>query len=219
VSEPSSRARATRPFAIAVIAAAALAAFFVRPSRAPATITEQRNRLPPPAFCEDEVEGVWRAHYFWEGHDQWYVMTLEVRRDRRTHDRLTGVILAEFWDGGRETSEPPAQCGPGVEHRIVRQPAQGSIVDGFITFGGTSWQLDRTFCSGGAMAYNPDVFSGRIDPAIQEFQSVNNDGGDAVNVPVVYRRVRCFDPDTAPHVTVTPPPFLPPRRSGCDAVP
>ena len=57
--------------------------------------------------------------------------------------------------------------------------------------------------------------SGRIDPEIQEFRSVNNDGGPAVNVPQVFRRIRCFPPQSNPHVTVDPPPFQPPRTGGC----
>jgi hypothetical protein len=196
-----------------------LAVIVAHPGFAPATITEQRNRLPPPAFCDDEVEGVWRGHYFWEGHNEWYIMTLEVHRDRANPNRLTGVILSEFWEAGRDRPEPPAQCAPGAQHSVIRMPAEGSIVDGLITFGGTSWQLERSYCSNGYLAYNPDVFSGRIDPAIQEFQSVNNDGGDAVNVPVVYRRIRCFEPDAVPHISVAPPPFLPPRHAGCGVGP
>jgi hypothetical protein len=39
--------------------------------------------------------------------------------------------------------------------------------------------------------YNPDNFSGEIDPWRAEFQSVNNDGDRAVNEPHVFRRIRC----------------------------
>jgi hypothetical protein len=43
--------------------------------------------------------------------------------------------------------------------------------------------------------YRPDHFTGTIDPAIQEFQSVNNDGGRAVNDPMVFRRIACGEGD------------------------
>ena len=40
-------------------------------------------------------------------------------------------------------------------------------------------------------------------------------GGRAVNEPTVFRRVRCLDPPTAPHVKVAPPPMRPPSPGGC----
>jgi hypothetical protein len=50
-----------------------------------------------------------------------------------------------------------------------------------------------------------------------EFQSVNNDGGRAVNDPVVFRRVQCNDGehlDSEPRIAVAPPPFYPPEDEG-----
>jgi hypothetical protein len=184
------------------------------PGFAPATITEQRARLPPPAECEDEVEGVWKSHSYWRGHGQWYVFTLEVRRVKANPSQLTGSILSHYWAGGPQDEEPPP-CRPGGLQQTVRMPGAGSIVDGVVTFGGTSWQLERTFCGPPYASYYPDNFSGRIDPELQEFQSVNNDGGPAVNVPQVFRRVRCIDSDSQPHIAVTPPAFFPPDRSAC----
>jgi hypothetical protein len=184
------------------------------PSLAPATITEQRNRLPPPAFCDDEVEGIWRSHSYWEHHGQWYVFTMEIHRVKGEPNRLQGHIVSHYWNGGPRDEEPPP-CTPGGYRQIVRMPGAGSIVNGTVTFGGTSWTLEQTFCGPPSADYYPDVFSGHIDPALQEFQSVNNDGGPAVNVPQVFRRIRCLDPDTPPHVTVSPPPFYLPERGGC----
>jgi hypothetical protein len=65
--------------------------------------------------------------------------------------------------------------------------------------------------------YNLDRFSGVIDHEIEEFQSVNNDGGRYVNVPTVFRRVSCDDTkDIKPRVSVEPPPFYPPKEDrGC----
>jgi MYXO-CTERM domain-containing protein len=188
-----------------------------RPGFTPATITEQRARLPPPAFCDDEVEGVWRSHYYRPRFHEWYVMTLEVHRVRGNPTGLTGVIHTEYWDGFEGQQEPPVSCSPGSEHRLIRQPATGGIVNGEIFFGGTSWSTDRVFCDDGSGGYNPDNFSGRIDPEIQEFQSVNNDGGIAVNEPAVFRRIKCFDaPAAVPTISVSPPPpFSSKRRGSC----
>ena len=93
-------------------------------------------------------------------------------------------------------------------------------------FGGTSWRLTNVFCGPNPPFpdYNLDQFSGTIDPDLQEFQSVNNDGGVMVNMPTVFRRIQCFDAPPPPRVAVTPPPFFPkasvePEASGCGAAP
>ncbi len=204
--------RPRRVIGLAIVAA--VCALFVLPSLSPATIAEQRARLPPPAECEDEVEGVWKSHSYWRGHGQWYVFTMEVRRVKGRPTQLAGTIQSHYWSGGSQDEEPPA-CGIGGYHQVVRMPGAGNILNGVVTFGGTSWQLEQTFCGRPTANYYPDNFSGRIDPALQEFQSVNNDGGPAVNVPQVFRRVRCLDPDSRPHIVVTPPSFQPPDRGGC----
>lgn len=204
-----------RPRRVVAIAVVCLFAWLMLvPSGAPATIQEQRARLPPPAFCEDEVEGIWRSHSYWVGHGQWYIFILEIRRVRNDPNRLTGTVLSEYWNGSPNQEEPPP-CRPGGYHQLVRMPGAGSVVDGLVTFGGTSWTLERVYCGTPTWSYYPDNFSGAIDPEIQEFQSLNNDGGAAINVPQVFRRVRCFDPDSPPHVTVEPPPFQPPTRGAC----
>lgn len=199
---------------VAVVVVAIFVVLMVLPRGAPATITEQRNRLPPPAHCEDEVEGIWRSHSYWKGHGQWYLFTMEVRRVKSDPSRLTGTIVSHYWNGGPNDEEPPA-CRAGGYRQIVRMPGAGHIVNGVVTFGGTSWTLERTFCGPPTARYYPDNFSGQIDPELQEFQSVNNDGGPAVNVPQVFRRIRCLDPDSHPHISVTPPDFQPPSRGGC----
>jgi len=181
-----------------------------------ATVAEQRARLPPAAECEDDVEGIWRAHQFWDWRFQWYVMTLEIHRVKKGEPALTGTVLSEYWNGTAKDQEAPP-CAQQPYHYVVRMPAVGTYRDGDVAFGGTSWKLERAPCgnrmSGG---YNPDKFTGKIDPKIQEFQSVNNDGGAAVNVATVFRRVHCFDtPDAAvPIVDVKPPSFRPKSKKG-----
>ena len=182
-----------------------------------ATVAEQRARLPPPAECEDEVEGIWRSHQFWGWRSEWYIMTLEIHRAKKGEAALTGTVLSEYWNGNAQDQEPPP-CA-GHFHFTVRMPAVGSYQNGDVAFGGTSWTLDQAPCGGRPRRYNPDKFTGRIDPKIQEFQSVNNDGGAAVNVATVFRRIKCFDAPGAavPTVDVVKPPSFRPKakRSGC----
>src|SRR5512136_229718 len=54
-----------------------------------ATVAEQRARLPPPAECEDPVEGIWRAHQFAVARNEWYIFTLEVHRVKPGSSELT----------------------------------------------------------------------------------------------------------------------------------
>lgn len=193
-----------------------MAVAFVLPSLAPATVEEQRQRLPPPATCGDPVEGVWMSHAYYPRYRDWYIFTMEVRRVSAGSPLLTGQILAHSWTGSANESAPPA-CAPGRDRWEVLMPARGRLLpDGTILFGGVSWRTTAIHCGGGPASYNADQFSGRIDPALQEFQSVDNDGGRSVNEPTVFRRVRCFEPPPVPHPVVAPPPFNPPtRRGGC----
>ncbi len=187
------------------------------PGMAPATVEEQRARLPPPAQCEDPVEGVWMSHKFDPVFQDWYIFTARIRRASAGSRDLTGDIEAHSWEGGAAAVEPPA-CRPGLNHWSVLMQAQGTLHGRHIEFWGIHWEPLHTWCGRTPQPgeYNLDHFTGEIDPAIQEFQSVNNDGGRSVNDPTVFRRVRCFDPPNVPHVTVAPPPFVPPEhRGGC----
>jgi len=195
---------------------AAFAGILLFPAVAPATIAEQRRRLPPPAHCEDPVEGVWRAHKWNDDFSDWVVFTLEVHRKEGSESLLEGTIENRSWPGTPQQEEAPP-CGFGVFHWIVKMTAVGTITpEGDIRFGGTRWWTEQVLCNHGPAGYNLDNLSGRIDPALQEFQSVNNDGGRAINEPMVFRRIRCFDGSVAaPEVNPVPPDFYPGRSSGC----
>lgn len=178
------------------------------------TVAEQRARLPPPASCDDPVTGVWRSHQFHEYWQEWGIFTLEIRRDPDHPGLLQGTIVNRSWYAGADQSEP-GNC-QGLLDYLVTMPARGSFTDGVVTFTGTSWRLDQVFCGSSAgFAYNLDSFSGTIDPDLQEFQSVNNDGGRYIDVPTVFRRVECFEEGPAPSIAVEPPPFVPELESGC----
>lgn len=180
------------------------------------TVEEQRARLPPPAKCQDPVEGIWKSHDYDPRWGDWTVFTLDVNRIEGSETELTGKITNDTWYGDDKQSEPgPCQ---GNLRFIIEMDAKGSVVDGQIKFGGVGqWRLNEVVCGYWDGGYNLDQFTGTIDAAIQEFQSVNNDGGRAVNDPTVFRRVKCFDdgsePDE-PSVAVAPPPFYLPEEAG-----
>jgi hypothetical protein len=153
------------------------------------------------------------SHKFEPTQQLWYVFTLRIRRAEG--DQLTGDIASHAWSGTDQDPEPPP-CRPGRSHWVVRMTAQGTVRGPRIDFWGTRWWPEQTFCGSapGPGTYNLDHFSGTIDPTLLEFQSVNNDGGELVDDPTVFRRVQCLDPVSPPHPYVQPPAFHP-RRRGC----
>lgn len=195
-------------------------ALVLRPAASEGSIAEQRNRLPPPAHCEDPIEGEWKSHQFNDMWKQWVIFRLEIRRKAGSPNELVGSIHNETWQGAKADQEPGA-CSASVPYRLrVSMPnATGTFSDGEVSFEATTWQFDGLVCGKlpAGFGYRPDHFTGKVDPERQEFQSVNNDGGRAVNEPTLFRRIRCFDGPTRKQAgDVKPPPFVPPeRRSGC----
>jgi hypothetical protein len=77
-----------------VAVVAILAALTIRVPEAPATVAEQRARLPPAAECEDEIEGKWRAHTYSDWRGRWAEFTLEIHRVKGDPVASTGLIKA-----------------------------------------------------------------------------------------------------------------------------
>lgn len=196
---------------------AALTALVLLPTLAPATIEEQRARLPPPAppeSCQNPVEGVWRSLRWYPGNSAWYSFVLEIHQTGTT---LTGRIEAHSWDTAPNQPDPGA-CRAGLNHFVVDQTARGTVAPNLtIDFAATAWRVAEVPCGSRPWSYNLDHFRGRIDTTLQEFQSVNNDGGLQIDEPTVFRRIRCFEPQERPHPYVAPPALQPPRRHlGCN---
>jgi hypothetical protein len=193
--------------------AALLLAMTVRLPEAPATVAEQRARLPPAAECESEIAGKWRAQIYSETTKSWYEFTLDVRHVDGSADALTGLIHVHLWVGGRELTEP--SCTGGSRYK-GKMEGRGRFRNGEVLFGGGAFQLTEVICGDDVgTGYNSDQFTGRVDKERQEFQSVNNDGGAAVNEPTVFRRIGCFDDEPRANPAVAkPPPFFPARREG-----
>ena len=178
------------------------------------TVSEQRALLPEPAECEDPVTGVWKSHNYNTYQGQWTEFTLEIRRDPDDTRSLQGRILNHSWMATQNFPEPPP-CSGQLRYE-VSMDARGSAKEMDVEFWGVGqWRMDQLHCGNSlGFGYNLDHFSGTIDPEIQEFQSVNNDGGIAVNEPTVFRRIRCFE-GPAPLADIEPPPYQPPRSRGC----
>jgi len=215
------RRRRSRWVARGAAAVAALALLAV-PGRAPATIAEQRARLPPPAQCGDDiVQGVWKSHKYDQRFGEWVIFTLEIHRLADDRSRLVGKIGNHSWTGGPQQQEPPP-CDPGVFQWIIETDAEGSVDStGHIRFHGVGqWRLVQRVCPTNLWSgYNLDNFDGMIDTQLNEFQTHNNDGGRDVNEPYVFRRIDCFPEGSEfhPRVVAQPPPFYP-DRSGCSCL-
>jgi hypothetical protein len=195
-----------------VAAAAILVAMIVRVPDAPATVAEQRARLPPPADCGDKVEGKWKALVYQPNGGAWYEWSLEIYQDDEDPTILTGTTYVDLWTGPEDQPEP-VQC---TEFRFKgKMKATGTFTNGIVAFNGGPFELLETVC-GSYFGYNPDNFSGKLDTDLQEFQSVNNDGGISVNQPVVFRRIGCFDeanePKTPP-ADIEKPSFYPKKKT------
>jgi len=186
------------------------------PNLAPGTIAEQRARLPPPAECDHPVYGIWKSHSFYKQQSNWYVFTLNVKPKKDSKIELEGRIDVHFWSGNKDAQEPPPCRSRNINVRL-HMPAKGTYNNGEIVFGGVDrYEVDEMICGSRRLAYYLDSFTGKIDKKLQEFQSLNNDGGAAVNVPTVFRRISCLNDALPEGKAVPPPPFTPPtKRSGC----
>ena len=81
------------------------------PTLAPATIEEQRARLPPAATnCDDPVAGVWMSHKFEDFQLYWYVFTLRIQR--RADYTAIGILNASSVYDGQRLPELYRICDP-----------------------------------------------------------------------------------------------------------
>lgn len=163
-----------------------------------ASIEDQRARLPPPAEqdagadCSDPVAGIWLGRQYNPRSITWQRYRLNIERVRPGASDLRGDISVHFWVGTRADEQPPTDCTGRGLYAEIQQHARGTFDGTRLQFGGYDWSTAQVFCgSRNAVAYNPDHFQGVVNAAIEEFQSVNNDGGTAVDEPVVFRRVEC----------------------------
>jgi hypothetical protein len=205
---------AVERFLARAVIAVVLVGLIVRPGEA--TIAEQRARLPPPAECDDPIEGTWRGLSWYPNHHQWYEFTLEIKRVEGSTTALTGSIVAHYWDGPEDNWEPPSPCYG--ERLKIHMPAEGSYDAGKVVFGGTKVELQDEICGHFDGNYLVDIFKGDLDPAINEFNSINDwDAGSSYHEPTVFRRIACPKQSEVRERKdgddVTPPPFYPRQKA------
>jgi hypothetical protein len=138
-------------------------------------------------------------------------MTLVVRR-ATPGGALRGAIRAHYWRGDAAKPTPPACAPGGREATVLMTDATGRVDGQSIAFGATTYTVAAVAC-GPAPRYAPDHYSGVVDPALLEFQSVNN-AGPMVNEPTLFRRVSCSTSLAQIGVGAAPPEYTPKRR-GC----
>ena len=201
----------------ALLGVAGLFALLVLPRVAPATVAEQRARLPPPKACDDPVAGVWMSHQYAPRRGTWDQFTLTIRRDAPGSARLVGTIHNHVWGGGPNDEQPPP-CDRQLDV-VVRMSAEGEAEGQKLRFDALDWTVETVICrtSGG---YDLDHFSGTIDPALQEFQSINTYAEGTLTEATVFRRIRCLDEaepsSSPPPPSLAPPPPFQPPSSGCE---
>jgi len=162
------------------------------------------------------IEGTWRGLSWYPNHHQWYEFTLEIKRVEGSATGLTGSILAHYWDGPADNWEPPSPCYG--ERLKIHMPAEGSYDAGKVVFGGTKVELQDEICGHFDGNYLVDIFKGDLDPAINEFNSINDwDAGSSYHEPTVFRRIACPKQselrERKDGDDVTPPPFYPKQKA------
>ncbi|HSQ66628.1 MAG TPA: hypothetical protein VLM85_25580 [Polyangiaceae bacterium] len=155
------------------------------------TVEGQRALLPHAATCKDPVAGRWESLKYNPGRSDWVHFTLSVRRG--AGGVITGTILSHTWSGGVFDRDPPGCSRGGFDMTVSMNAIGHADATGRITFGSSRYSIVAIKCVLLDNAYAPDNFSGTIDPARQEFQSVNNDGANDINAPYVFRRTGCLD--------------------------
>jgi hypothetical protein len=154
----------------------------------PNALSAQRGRIGEAAECTDPVAGTWRSSLYDGQRRQWYVFTLTVHRAGAV---LSGTIQSKFWQGPRSQPRAPTSCAETRLWAVVSMPARGVLGDdNRVRFGSSSFTVEHLHC-GDHIDYTPDRFSGTLNPAKNEFQSIVTDGANLIDQPLLLRRIAC----------------------------
>jgi len=226
LAPPRKHWRPSRRFRLASLSALLVAATLVIAKRAPATVAEQRQRLPPPAKCTDPIAGVWMSHDYRADIDRWGIITMELRRVSTTPPELRSRYHHDWWTGAPKESEPPPSCRPGLRHVISESTGEATYKAPKLEVRGTVLGKHELLCGASLPERALGVLTGDVDESIQEFQSTMTSRFGTY--PIVWRRVRCFedpagpDPTSSPVVKDVAPPAVAPkvrdRSCGCGNV-
>ena len=137
--------------------------------------------------CDDPIAGVWVAHRYSPEYRDWARFTLRINRDGTS---LDGTIVARMWRGLASDRRPPACTAEGWDYTVTMR-ATGNLLGDRMAFGASTHEVTRIDCASRFFSYNPDHFSGRVDPLADRMLTVNNDGGRDVDAPYEFHRTGC----------------------------
>jgi hypothetical protein len=137
--------------------------------------------------CEDPIAGTWVAYRYSPEFRDWARFTLRVVREGTS---LDGTIVARMWRGLPSERRPPPCSADGWDYTVTMR-ATGNLIGDRMAFGATTHEVTRVDCASSFFSYNPDHFSGSVDPLADRMHTVNNDGGRDVNAPYEFHRTSC----------------------------
>ncbi|MFO0714597.1 MAG: hypothetical protein U0353_32450 [Sandaracinus sp.] len=137
--------------------------------------------------CDDPIAGTWVAYRYSPEFRDWARFTLRITHEGAS---LRGTIVARMWRGLPSDRRPPPCSAEGWDYTVTMQ-ATGNLIGDRMAFGASTHEVTRVDCASTLFAYNPDHFSGSVDPLADRMHTVNNDGGRDVNAPYEFRRTGC----------------------------
>ena len=137
--------------------------------------------------CDDPIEGTWVAYRYSPEFRDWARFTLRIQREGTS---LEGTIIARMWRGLPSERRPPPCSAEGWDYTVTMR-ATGNLLGDRVAFGASTHEVTRVDCASSFFSYNPDHFSGSVDPLADRMHTVNNDGGRDVNAPYEFHRTSC----------------------------
>lgn len=152
------------------------------PTAPGATVPDARPR--PTDACPDPLAGRWHARRYANG--EW--LEHRVILTRRGRD-LACAQEFRSWPGGLDDVAPPACPDGGRQFFQARLRCEATARAGSLELASVELLDRRTHCGGEVPTYNLDHFVGTLDG--NQWDAINDDGGDDVGQPYRFRRVSC----------------------------
>ena len=138
----------------------------------------------PASGCPDPVAGLWLARRF-DG-VKWY-------EHRVSLERRAGVLAchqeSRSWPGEAADVSPPRCPTGGFAYHDVRLTCEAIERPPLLELRSVTMDVERHTCDEPIPGYNLDHFRGALRG--NSWDTVNNDGGDDIDKPYMFRRVSC----------------------------
>ena len=186
-------ARSPRPPRWPVGLVALMACAGAAPPRPPAPIQNTAVEGDADPACADPISGVWTARVWRDRQQKWDMVVLTIRRTDQA--ALEGTIEVFTWDGDADQRRP-RRCSdgsPAMSHVI--QSATGALAGDRFDLQGAEPRWLRAICAPtSSVGYQPDHFSGVLQPTASRLDTVNDDGNTDQGRPHVFSRTTCVAP-------------------------